>query len=361
MDRRPSPARLLRRTSFDTWQDIVPELESRLDMTADRRVLRLWVLVLDSRSVPNRPDYGASRRGSWLGRPAGAVPGSQVGLYVPASQEERALDEIEQYVRENAGITGRVSIPQPPARAGIGQTLFVLCALALFHAFVSRTSSAGPVDWTELGHGAQGLVLAWREAGVSDCFRIRVAGEWWRTVTALTLHADAGHLLSNCLFGGLFFYLVTRRVGAALGWGAILFSGIVGNMVNCRVEGYEHVSLGASTAVLGAVGVLAGIGAAQAGLGMLSSSGSQGNVWGRAWRGVLLPLAMGVALLAFLGAGEGNIDLGAHLFGFLCGILPGVAAGWLSQTGRVPSRPWDGLLASFALLFVVVCWIIAFR
>lgn len=358
-DRRPSPARLLRRTAFDSWQDIVPELENRLGVSANRRILRLWALVLDSRSLPNRPDYGASRRSSWLGRSVEDASRPHVGLYVPASKEERALDEIEQYVRENTGVTGRTSIPQPPARAGIGQTLFVLCALALFHAFVSRTSSAGPVDWSELGQGARKFVVAWRDAGVSDCFRIRVIGEWWRTVTALTLHADAGHLLSNCLFGGVFFYLVTRRVGAALGWWAILFSGIVGNMVNCRVEGYDHVSLGASTAVLGAVGVLAGIGAAHAGMGMLSQSGSQESVWRRAWRGVLLPLAMGVALLAFLGTGEGNIDLGAHLFGFLCGILPGIAVGWLSQIGRVPSRFWDVLLAWFAFLFVVVCWTIA--
>ncbi|MFW5735473.1 MAG: rhomboid family intramembrane serine protease [Oceanidesulfovibrio sp.] len=354
MDRRSSPARLLRRTPSDEWSDIVPDLEERLSLTADRRVLRLWALVLNARRVPNRPDYGVSRRGSWLGRYGDEASSAHPALYVPMRHKDHALDEIEQYVRENTGLAGPADVPRPPARAGLGQTLLVVFALALFHALVVRTSSSGPVDWSQLGQGAEGLSIAWREAGVSDCFRIRVVGEWWRSVTALTLHADAGHLLTNCLFGGLFFYLVTRRVGSAFGWWAILLSGIVGNMINCRVEGYDHVSLGASTAVLGAVGVLAGIGAGQAGLGMLESSGSRESVWLRAWRGVLLPLA-------FLGAGEGNVDLGAHLFGFLSGILPGAAAGVLAQLGRTPSRFWDALTALSALGLVVLCWAIALQ
>ncbi|TVM32558.1 rhomboid family intramembrane serine protease [Oceanidesulfovibrio marinus] len=361
MDRRHSPARLLRTAPPDAgWLDIVPELEERFGMSANRRIVRLWTLVLDSRSVPNHPELYPSRRTSWLGRPEGAAQATGPALYVPERHVERALDEIEQYVVENAGNRGRAPMPAPPARAGLGQTFLVLALLACFHALVTRTSSPGPLTLDQLGQGAQGFALAWREAGVADCMRIQVMGEWWRAVTALTLHADAGHLLTNALFGGVFFYLVTRRVGAALGWWSILFTGVVGNLINCRVSGYDHVSLGASTAVLGAVGVLAGIGAAEAGIGVLLVSGPHESFWKRAWRGVLLPLAMGVALLAFLGAGEGNIDLGAHFFGFVCGIVPGMIAGGLSQTGRVLPGLWDRLVALGALLVVVWSWVLAF-
>src|SRR4051812_48653252 len=36
----------------------------------------------------------------------------------------------------------------------------------------------------------------WFARGSSDASRV-VAGEWWRVVTALTLHADLAHVLSN--------------------------------------------------------------------------------------------------------------------------------------------------------------------
>ena len=45
-----------------------------------------------------------------------------------------------------------------------------------------------------------------------------VRGEWWRAFTALTLHADAGHLMANLLFGVLFAYPAAQLVGVGVAW-----------------------------------------------------------------------------------------------------------------------------------------------
>ena len=47
----------------------------------------------------------------------------------------------------------------------------------------------------------------WFEGGSADSTRI-LAGELWRSVTALCLHADVGHVASNALFGALFLVVI---------------------------------------------------------------------------------------------------------------------------------------------------------
>ena len=49
--------------------------------------------------------------------------------------------------------------------------------------------------------------------------QLLLEGQWWRAATALTLHADAGHVLGNCLFGALFM-LQTAAVFSLFGVGA---------------------------------------------------------------------------------------------------------------------------------------------
>ena len=54
------------------------------------------------------------------------------------------------------------------------------------------------------------------------------AGEWWRAVTALTIHADEGHLVGNMVSLSLFGYAVCLAYGGGLAWALILASGIAG-------------------------------------------------------------------------------------------------------------------------------------
>ena len=115
-----------------------------------------------------------------------------------------------------------------------------------------------------------------------------------------------------------------------VGWLLILASGISGNLINAYFHGYGHSSIGASTAVFGA-------------LGLLSSYQFLKKIRTPAGRfQALLPLGAGLALLVFLGSSV-HTDIMAHLFGFLSGVLLGVVyygfvraqTGWRVQTGAL--------------------------
>ncbi|MCL2824513.1 MAG: rhomboid family intramembrane serine protease [Polyangiaceae bacterium] len=72
-----------------------------------------------------------------------------------------------------------------------------------------------------------------------------------------TLHPNIKHLLGNVLIGGALFAIVHRRLGPSLGSISVLMSGVVGNLMNAVMHLTGHRSFGASTAVMGALGILA--------------------------------------------------------------------------------------------------------
>jgi membrane associated rhomboid family serine protease len=90
----------------------------------------------------------------------------------------------------------------------------------------------------------------------------------------------------------------------------MLFCGIFGNLLNAWAYQWDHLSVGASTAIFGALGILCAIQM----VGALRT--------GRGWKQVAMIIGAGVALLAFLGAGARS-DIGAHLFGWITGLLFG--------------------------------------
>jgi membrane associated rhomboid family serine protease len=144
----------------------------------------------------------------------------------------------------------------------------------------------------------------------------------WRAVTALTLHADATHVLGNAISGTIFASAVQRRLGSGGAALAVVASGALGNLANAvyhRALGVDHGSLGASTAVFGAIGLLS---ATELVLHKTHPSQRRG------WVDVVAPIIGGFALLGALGSGDGygRTDLGAHLFGFLVGVILGLAA-----------------------------------
>ena len=61
-------------------------------------------------------------------------------------------------------------------------------------------------------------------------------GQWWRAVTALTLHGGLQHILSNSLFGSLFGFFVARYLGSGVGWLTILGCATLANLLNAYVH-----------------------------------------------------------------------------------------------------------------------------
>jgi membrane associated rhomboid family serine protease len=90
-------------------------------------------------------------------------------------------------------------------------------------------------------------------------------------------------------------------------------AGAGGNLANAIFQGPGHASVGASTAVFAAVGLLGGRGVAQ--------RLRRGELGFRLW----IPLSAGLAIIAMVGTGE-RTDIWAHLFGFLTGGFLGIPA-----------------------------------
>ena len=188
--------------------------------------------------------------------------------------------------------------------------------------------------------------MQWFEHGSADADRI-LLGELWRTVTALTLHANLAHALSNAIGITLFLGALSSILGPGLGSALVLLAGAGGNLANALIHGSAHVSVGASTSVFGAVGMLGGLGLARRGRKKVPRR--------RAW----VPVAAALALLAMLGAGGERVDVLAHLFGFLFGGVLGFLSAFVTPRPPGLRIQWACGTAAFALL--IYCWFLALR
>jgi rhomboid protease GluP len=249
------------------------------------------------------------------------------GLFVDHVHAGRARHELAEYRRENR------RRPEPPLRhhsEGIDAALAYAALLVVLHAAASRQMFG--LDWLSAGAANAGLI---------------VSGEWWHAITALTLHADFGHLASNVVAGTVLGVLLAQILGPGLAWLSILLAGGIGNTLNALLQSAAHTAIGASTAVFGALGLLAALMWRRR-----STSWTRGL---RRW----LPLAAGVMLLAFLGTGGERTDVGAHAMGFAVGVAGGAVLHLLGP--KVPQgRPAQIAYGAATLALCATAWLLAF-
>lgn len=239
-----------------------------------------------------------------------------VAVYVPAEEEDLALEQLAAYTREQREQRQeeqreqRLAVPEDRRAAWPG-----LLAVGLLMA---------GVHWLRM-QGGEKFATAWSRDGV-EIFR---EGEWWRPFTALWVHADMGHLLSNLSFGALLGWFVLKAYGVGWGWVWIFVSGVLANVAVAAAFWPERFAgVGASTAVFATVGLLVAHGVAWA-----SGRGLRRH---RSW---LVPLGGGLALLGLFGSGgeSADVDVAAHLFGFGAGLAVGAAVSW-AQRRRLAKR-----------------------
>lgn len=245
-------------------------------------------------------------------------------LLVPPSQLAQAIAELESYQRENRPLP-RSGAGVPTIDSGWVGVLGYLTVIWLQPSL--EANHAFGWDWREVGHLQAGLVAA---------------GEWWRCITALTLHGDLGHIVANSLFGSLFGLFVGRYLGSGFGWFLILASGALGNALNAWIQPDGFSSIGASTASFGALGVSAAF------------VWRRGYYRDRDWRRSLAPVFAGVALLAFTGTGGENTDVVAHFTGFAAGAVLGAAAAALDIRRLGVSGQY--LAGGAAIALVATAW-----
>jgi rhomboid protease GluP len=291
-----------------------PMLDSRrsaaLGVTPDRGRADEWQLALASAGIDSRLDWSTS------------------GYVVLVRPDDRAHAHavLSAFEAENPR-----PAPAPPQSSTPGTSRAALLVAVLLCGFFVVT---GPRDAGEY----------WFDRGAADAARI-AAGEPWRVVTALTLHADFLHIISNAITLVIFGSALCGLVGPGVGISVMLLSGAMGNWLTALLRGPHHNAVGASTAVFGGLGALATIQLVRRRAGAPIST----------WRAAA-PLAAGLGLLGFLGTAP-QADVLAHLFGFVVGAGLGLV---VVRLGDIRERALlqTGLAVATAAI-VAASWVLA--
>ena len=134
------------------------------------------------------------------------------GMFVVVVPEESAVLARHHLIAVAQEAAVPVQVPKLPKlqpRAWSGSIVYALVMIVV--AYAAGSDLLG-FDWLQTGalNGA-----------------IPRTHEWWRVVTALTLHADVGHLLSNLAFGIVLGFLASRTLGGGVAWASILIGAMM--------------------------------------------------------------------------------------------------------------------------------------
>jgi rhomboid protease GluP len=224
--------------------------------------------------------------------PHGSNQALQFDILVPGEHRERACKNVDQYFRENKffGLPKKIqefeiSSFNAPAAYVIMALLFAVHLLCLWG--IHRE-----------------IVLKW---GASSLYISQ--GETFRAITALFLHSDGQHLLGNLAGILIFAAPLISLSGYGTGPFLLLCAGTSGNLVNAYFQQTALLSIGASTAFMGAAGSLAAYQLVR------RDRPFQLNR--------LIPFFAGATLVGLFSQGE-NTDVSAHFFGFIAGFFWGV-------------------------------------
>ncbi len=254
--------------------------------------------------------------------------GDQYVVRVEAALAELALGHLERYAAES-----RPPPPAPPpprlhSFAWVGCAAYVLVLMLIGFAV------------------AGGL---WRldafDVGAIDAGRVQ-SGEWWRAITALTLHVDGAHLAANLGAGIWFGYLAGRQLGSGVTWLLAVLGAGLANLLEALLGPSSHQSVGASTVVFTVLGMLA----AHTWRERLRYP----QRWARRWA----PLVAGVILLGWLGSEGEHTDVVAHVAGFFVGTALGAVVA-IPRVRRALARVPQWIAGAAALALVGIAWTFA--
>ena len=214
-------------------------------------------------------------------------------IYVNKSDMEKSCTMVEAYYKENKFFRLKQQLQKIPISSFKSYPAFCIMGLlwlihaACIHYQVHETMI--------IKYGSSALFI--------------LQGETYRAVTALFLHSDARHLAGNMagmlIFGAPFISLS----GFGLGPFMLLVAGTLGNLFNAIFYQSAHLSIGASTAIMAAAGLLVAFQVIQKGKQLRLNS--------------LMPIFAGAVLMAMFSQGE-RTDVWAHIFGFLSGFGSGI-------------------------------------
>ena len=253
------------------------EQEARLRSLSSAEQLNICSLILSA--------AGISHRIAFISR-------QQIEIYVTVTDLQKAADELNNYEEENRHWP-------PPLSYDRYSPIFRAMAPVVIALLIYIFSLSG--DWS--------MDSIWFAGGAGDSTAILELHQYYRLITALTLHADAVHLLGNCFLGGFLLHFLLLRTGNGIGLFTVVMCAALANFINVFLRGPGHHFVGFSTAVFVVIGMLCTMG--------FADKNKSSNVT------LFMPVMAGFSLLAMLGSSGERTDLGAHLFGLLCGLPAG--------------------------------------
>jgi rhomboid protease GluP len=287
-------------------QPLPPHLGTLIPARSRRQAMD-WSLVLASQGIEHV--VGWDETTGWT-------------LAVAKAEHEKALSQIRLYRMENLQWRWRQPVFQPGLFFDWSSLAWVLLNILFYWWSEARADlrTLGMMDGSALAHG-----------------------EWWRLFTGTWLHADIAHLVTNMVFGFLFLGLVMGRYGPGVGVLAAYLAGVGGNLFAWWVYGENHLSLGASGVVTGALGLLA-----------VQSATLLKRRNATTFRLFAAGITGGLLLFVLLGFSPES-DVVAHAGGFICGLLLGAP---LAFASKVVHRPWLNLVAGslFTALIILPWW-----
>ncbi len=251
------------------------------------------------------------------------APDGSCHILVPDDDVFKARQKLKKYASENKMIPR----PAPHVPTGIFFSPTVLALVFCLAAVHYIITTRGLHKQAILDFGSSSYYLS--------------QGQSFRAVTALFLHSDTEHLLGN--MAGLLVLAgpLLRVTGYGQGLLLLLAAGTAGNLISESFGRDLRLSIGASTAVMAAAGLL---GARRMTIGAESGH----SVFPKLK--ALAPFAAAATLTAMFSHGE-NTDVSAHLFGFLAGTGIGLCYYPLSAplSGPVIGR------ISFGIVLGILC------
>ncbi|WP_051294791.1 rhomboid family intramembrane serine protease [Maridesulfovibrio bastinii] len=296
------------------WEDISTQI--KVD-SADRDTFKKWSLVLMSQSIPHFVDSSGSR--------------IKIFVYTPYVNE--ACSQIELFIAENRAGTKTEVKNDPVPLAAPMVVLYMFYLLCMY--VLSRTFS--PV----LGLYPEKI----ESIGRLDAARI-LSGEWWRALTAVTLHGDPAHIFGNMVIGGMLISVLAQRIGAGYALFPAVCCAALANIINAWLHGSDFLAVGFSGAVFAATGILAAFEA--------FSTSDMG------FRQAFVAVAAGLSLLAALGTGGENTDLAGHFLGFAFGLATGLLLRICNLFYSHRGQMSDYILYLCSFILLLAAWGVAF-
>ncbi len=259
----------------------------RIFKAVSRKKADLILLILASQGIAARVEKRLSDRS-----------GQQFDILVPGEHMARAHKRVALYYRENKFF--RLPKKIQPFEISSFNAPGAYVIMGLIFAIHLTCLQLGIHREMVLKFGASSLYIG--------------QGETFRAITALLLHSDGQHLLGNLAGILIFAAPVISLCGYGTGTLLLLCAGTSGNLINAYFHQNAILSIGASTAIMGAAGALAAYQMLRPPPGFKLNRQFQLNR--------LVPFFAGATLMGLFSQGE-NTDVSAHVFGFMAGFFWG--------------------------------------